>query len=158
MTESKKILIVDYDSKSLKVLSDLFEANSLQVVTAADGQQAYEVFKKEKPDLIVLEAMLPKLHGFDLTQKIYNETKGSVPVVIVTGLYKGPQYKNEALRSFGAADYFEKPYDHNKLLSSVMNLLHGEIEIEEDLPDPTAVLDMVSQLNTTGNPPKKQRS
>ena len=157
MTESKKILIVDYDSNSLKTLEDLFKANSLQVVTAVDGQHAYEVFKKEQPDLIVLEAMLPKLHGFDLTQKIYNETQGGVPAVIVTGLYKGPQYKNEALRSFGAADYFEKPYDQNKLLSSVLNLLHDEIEIDEDLPDPATVLDMVSKLNTA-NTTKKQRS
>jgi len=157
MTESKKILIVDYDSNSLKILEDLFKANSLLVVTAVDGQQAYDVFKKEQPDLVVLEAMLPKLHGFDLTQKIYNETKGSIPVVIVTGLYKGPQYKNEALRSFGAADYFEKPFDHNKLLSSVLNLLHDEIEIEEDLPDPASVLDMVSQLNSSGAASKKER-
>jgi DNA-binding response OmpR family regulator len=157
MTESKKILIVDYDSNSLKILEDLFESNNLQVVTAVDGQHAYEVFKKEQPDLIVLEAMLPKLHGFDLTQKIYNETQGGVPVVIVTGLYKGPQYKNEALRSFGAADYFEKPYDQNKLLSSVLNLLHDEIEIDEDLPDPATVLDMVSKLNSA-NTTNKQRS
>ena len=96
--------------------------------------------------------------GFDLTQKIFNETKGSIPVVIVTGLYKGPQYKNEALRSFGAADYFEKPYDQNKLLSSVLNLLQDEIVIEEDLPDPAAVLDLVSQLNSSGAASKKQRS
>jgi DNA-binding response OmpR family regulator len=158
MTESKKILIVDYDSNSLKILEDLFKVNGLQVVTAVDGQQAYDVYKKEQPDLIVLEAMLPKLHGFDLTQKIYSETKGSIPVVIVTGLYKGPQYKNEALRSFGAADYFEKPYDQNKLLGAILNLLQDEIEIEEDLPDPAAVLDMVSQLNSTGSNSKKQRS
>ncbi|NOR14416.1 MAG: response regulator [Candidatus Aminicenantes bacterium] len=158
MTERKKILIVDYDSNSLKILEDLFNANSLMVITAADGQQAYDIFKKEQPDLVLLEAMLPKLHGFDLTQKIYNETKGSIPVVIVTGLYKGPQYKNEALRSFGAADYFEKPYDKNKLLSSVMNLLQDEVVIEEDLPDPASVLEMVSQLNSSGAASKKQRS
>lgn len=52
---------------------------------------AYEKYQTEKPDLIILEAMLPKLHGFDLAQKIYKETQGRVPVVIITGLYKGPQ-------------------------------------------------------------------
>ena len=105
----KKILIVDYDAKNLEHMIELFAPYQLQVVQASDGQEAYDRYKEEKPDLIILEAMLPKLHGFDLTQKIYSETKGSVPIVIVTGLYKGTQYKNEALRSFGAADYFEKP-------------------------------------------------
>jgi len=149
----KKILVVDYDAKNLESLELLFTSNNLQVVKAADGIQAYDVYKQDKPDAIVMEAMLPKLHGFDLCQKIYNETKGSVPVVIVTGLYKGPQYKNEALRSFGASDYFEKPYDKNRLLGSVLNLLHDEIEIGEDLPEPEAVLELVAQLG--GNPSKK---
>ena len=142
----KKILIVDYDAKNLDSLEEMFKAKGLSVVKASDGLQAYEVFKQERPDLIVLEAMLPRLHGFDLTQKIYSETKGSVPVVIVTGLYKGPQYKNEALRSFGASDYFEKPFDKNRLLGSVMNLLQDEIDITDDLPSPESVLDMVVQL------------
>jgi DNA-binding response OmpR family regulator len=157
MTE-KKILIVDYDAKNLEHLTELFATHNLTVVTANDGQMAYEKFQEEKPDLIVLEAMLPKLHGFDLTQKIYGETKGSVPIVIVTGLYKGAQYKNEALRSFGAADYFEKPFDDNQLVSSVMNLLSDEIDIEEDLPDPETVLSFLSQLSKkSASPPKEKK-
>lgn len=142
----KKILIVDYDQKSLESLTKLFTARQIRVLKATDGQMAYEIYQKESPDLIILEAMLPKLHGFDLTQKIYEETKGGIPVVIVTGLYKGPQYKNEALRSFGAADYFEKPFNQDRLLGSVINLLHDEVDIEDDLPDPAAVIEMVSKL------------
>jgi DNA-binding response OmpR family regulator len=142
--QDKKILIVDYDAKSLHKMAEMFTPCKLEIVTATDGQMAYEKYKKEKPNLILLEAMLPKLHGFDLTQKIYNETKGSIPVVIVTGLYKGAQYKNEALQSFGAADYFEKPFDKDKLVKSVLNLLHDEVDISEDLPDPDVVIKMIS--------------
>ncbi|MGB6338411.1 MAG: response regulator [Candidatus Aminicenantaceae bacterium] len=152
----KKILIVDYDSKNLDHMTELFSAHQLIIVTANDGQMAYEKYQEEKPDLIILEAMLPKLHGFDLTQKIYKETKGSVPIVIVTGLYKGPQYKNEALRSFGAADYFEKPFNDNQLVSSVMNLLSDEIDIEEELPDPNTVLSYLSQLSKKSTSPQKE--
>ncbi|MGB3862702.1 MAG: response regulator [Candidatus Aminicenantaceae bacterium] len=152
----KKILIVDYDSKNLEHMTELFSAHQLIIVTANDGQMAYEKYQEEKPDLIILEAMLPKLHGFDLTQKIYKETKGSVPIVIVTGLYKGPQYKNEALRSFGAADYFEKPFNDNQLVSSVMNLLSDEIDIEEELPDPNTVLSYLSQLSKKSTSPQKE--
>lgn len=140
----QKILIVDYDSKSLENMVDLFSSYKFEIVTAVDGQEAYDKFKSEKPNLILLEAMLPKLHGFDLTQKIYKETKGRIPIVIVTGLYKGTQYKNEAIRSFGAADYFEKPFDKDMLVKSVLNLLHDEMDIQEDLPDPESVLKLLS--------------
>lgn len=140
----QKILIVDYDIKSLESMTDLFSPYKLEIITAADGLEAYEKYKEEKPNLILLEAMLPKLHGFDLTQRIHKETKGRIPVVIVTGLYKGAQYRNEAMRSFGAADYFEKPFDNEKLVKSVLNLLHDEMDIQEDLPDPESVLKLLS--------------
>lgn len=148
----KKILIVDYDAKSLENMVNLFADYKLEIVTAADGEEAYEKFKSEQPNMILLEAMLPKLHGFDLTQKISKETKGRVPIVIVTGLYKGTQYKNEAIRSFGAADYFEKPFDEEKLVKSVLNLLHDEMDIEEDLPDPDAVLKLLADDDEVKNP------
>ena len=153
----RKILIVDYDKKSLEKLEELFTSEGFQIIKAADGQAAYDIYKKEKPDLMLIEAMLPKLHGFDLTQKIYSETKGAIPVVIVTGLYKGPQYKNAAIRSFGAADYFEKPYDKEKLVSSVKNLLHDEIDIKEELPDPASVIAMISAMIPKNNSSKKRK-
>jgi DNA-binding response OmpR family regulator len=143
---AKKILVADYDKESLKSLEQTLSAHKLKVITATDGKLAYEKFKTEKPDLIVLEAMLPKLHGFDLTSKINEETKGSIPIIIVTGLYTGAQYKNEALSSFGASDYFEKPYDEDKLMASVVKLLSDEPDIDEDLPSPREVIEMLTSL------------
>ena len=141
----QKILIVDYDAKSLESMAELFSAYQLEIIKARDGQEAYEKYKSEEPNLILLEAMLPKIHGFDLTQKINKETKGRIPIIIVTGLYKGTQYRNEAIRNFGAADYFEKPFDDEKLVKSVLNLLHDEMDIKEDLPDPESVLKLLSE-------------
>ena len=154
----KKILIVDFDYSSLTSLTGLFEAQNMEVITASDGTSAYERFKQEKPDLVILEAMLPKLHGFDLTLKISQETKGQVPVIICTGVYKGPQYKNEALRSFGASDYFEKPFDEKKLVASVLNLLSEEIDIEEELPSPDSVLKTLSQMVEEDSPSTKKKT
>jgi FixJ family two-component response regulator len=68
-----------------------------------------------------------------------------VPVIILTGLYRGPQYRMEALSSFGAADYLEKPVDKEKLLRAVMNVLSEEEEIEEDLPSSEHVIAALSQ-------------
>jgi len=131
----KKILIVDFDIKSLESLAELFENHNIQIVKARDGATAYEKFQSEKPDLVILEAMLPKLHGFDLTQKIVKESKGSVPVIIVTGVYKGHQYRNEAMRNFGASGYFEKPLDTKKLLNDVLSHIQDDSEVEEEIPE-----------------------
>jgi len=141
----RKILIVDFDAASLESLAGIFEGYRFQVIRATDGQSAYDKFKEEKPDIVVLEAMLPKVHGFDLTKRISEETHGRVPVIIVTGLYRGPQYRMEALSTFGAADYLEKPVDKEKLLRAVMNLLSEEEEIEEDLPSADQVIDALSR-------------
>jgi DNA-binding response OmpR family regulator len=140
----KKILIVDYDAASLASLAAIIEPYRFQVIKAADGQSAYEKFSQEKPDLVILEAILPKIHGFDLTKRISEETHGRVPVIIVTGLYRGPQYRLEALSTFGAADYFEKPVDKERLMRSVMSLLNEDEEIEEDLPNPDQVIETLS--------------
>ena len=144
MTE-KKVLLVDYDAQSLDNLTELMRTQKVQILRAADGQTAYDMFQAEKPDLVVLEAFLPKIHGFDLTKKISQESGGRTPVIIVTGLYRGPQYKHEALSSFGAADYFEKPVDPEKFVGSVQQLLHDEEDIDEDLPDPDSVIESLSQ-------------
>ncbi|HVP90449.1 MAG TPA: response regulator [Terriglobales bacterium] len=138
---AKKVLIVDYDTQSLDALTRLIKSPVVQVVTATDGQSGYEKFRSEKPDLVILEAILPKVHGFDLTKKIAQESGGRVPVVIVTGLYKGPQYRHEAIVTFGASDYFEKPVDPDRFVDAIRQLVRDDEDIEEPLPDPDAVIE-----------------
>jgi len=140
----KKILVVDYDQASLEGLIRILKDLKVQVIQATDGAQAYDLFKEEKPDLVILEAILPKLHGFDLTKKISQESKGTVPVIIITGLYKGPQYKHEAMTNLGASEYLEKPVNPEVLLEAVNRLLTAEEDIEDILPDLETVMALVS--------------
>jgi DNA-binding response OmpR family regulator len=142
----KKILLVDYDTQSLDTLAKLLKSKKLQILRATDGQSAYEMFGTEKPDLVILEAILPKMHGFDLTKKISQESNGQVPVIIVTGLYRGPQYRHEAINSCGATEFFEKPVDTERFVSVVKQLLHDEDDIEDELPDSNAVLESLSKI------------
>lgn len=141
----KRILIVDYDLRSAEVLAGLFEPHGIIVDTAADGLTAWEKYQLERPDLVILEAILPRLHGFDLTTRIVQDSKGTVPVVILTGLYKGPQYRHEALTSFGAAEYFEKPFDDGKLVRCVLDLLKEKVDIGLDLPTPDEIVDFLKK-------------
>ena len=140
----KKILVVDYDQASLESLTRILKDLKVQVIQATDGAQAYDLFKEEKPDLVILEAILPKLHGFDLTKKISQESKGTVPVIIITGLYKGPQYKHEAMTNLGASEYLEKPVNPEVLLEAVNRLLAAEEDIEDVLSDLETVIALVS--------------
>jgi DNA-binding response OmpR family regulator len=139
----KKLLIVDYDARTLDALVELFKPYRFQISRASDGVTAYEKFRLESPDLVILEAILPKLHGFDLTRRIQQESKGQVPVIIVTGLYRGPQYKHEALATYGAADFIEKPYNEDYLVQTVLTLLKEKVDIGIDVPTPAEVVDFL---------------
>ncbi|HUT08195.1 MAG TPA: response regulator [Candidatus Latescibacteria bacterium] len=141
----KKILIVDYDAASLEKLSKLLKSHKFPVIQASDGQAGYDLFVAEKPDLVVLEAMLPKMHGFDLTKRISQESQGRIPVVLITGLYKGPHYKQEALGPLGAAEFFEKPLDLEAFVGAIKRLLHDEDDLDEPLPDSNAVIEALSR-------------
>ncbi len=157
-TKDKTILLVDYDTQNLEQWANYFQNKNFRVLKASDGQTAYEIFKKENPDIIILEAILPKIHGFDLTRKIYQESGGRTPVIIVTGLYKGPQYRHEALTSLGASEYFEKPLDPDRLLNSVINLLREEESFEADLPDSHSVISrLVQRIMSPSNPSGKNK-
>jgi DNA-binding response OmpR family regulator len=136
----RKILIVDYDAPSREALAALFRPRGIEILTASDGLTAYDIFRIEKPDVVLLEAILPRLHGFDLAKKIIAESHGTASVVIVTGLYRGPHYRHEALTGLGAADYFEKPYDAAKLVRTVLELLREKEEPGLEIPRPEAVI------------------
>lgn len=141
----KKILVVDYDAGSLEKISKLLKPHKFQIIKAANGQIGYDKFIAEKPDLVVLEAMLPKMHGFDLTKRIVQETQGRVPVIVISGLYKGPGYRQEALGVLGAAEFFEKPVDPETLIGAVKRLLHEDDDFEETLPDSNDVFEALSR-------------
>jgi len=142
---NKKILIVDFDEEHLNLITNFLKSKGFTVVTADNGLTGFEKFKSEKPDLVIMEAMLPKLHGFDLCAKITREFPKKVPVIIITNVYKEEKYKNEAIRTYGASAYFVKPYNEEKLLSTIYKFLgiKKEEEIEEELPEPDTVLEAI---------------
>ena len=119
----KKILVIDYDQSSLASLQGILTKEGFQVVTAGDGQAGWDKFNKESPDLVLMEAMLPKVHGFELCQRITSERNSLAPVFMMTGVYKDRVYRTEALRTYGASEYFEKPLKMTELLASIEAVL-----------------------------------
>jgi TonB family protein len=124
----KKILIVDFDAESLIALSNLVYEEGFQAETAADGLTAYEKFRSGNFDLVILEPMLPKLHGFELCKRILGHPDKKVPIIIVTAIYREPSCRLESLNVHGAAAFFTKPYNKDELRAKMLQLLVDERE------------------------------
>ncbi len=135
---TKKILVVDYDQRSTARMSELLTGRGFEVMTAQDGQAGWDVFNQASPDLVIMEPMLSKIHGFELCQRIRSASEGRTPVIIVTGIYKDTIYKTEAMKIYGAFQYFEKPVDDGKLLSEIMRAI-GEAPTEEEVFGTTGI-------------------
>jgi len=120
---NKKVLVIDFDADFLQTVSQFLRNEGFEVLNAMDGMTGLEKYKAEEPDLVILEAMLPKLHGFELCSKIAKEER-RVPVIIMTGVYKDPVYKTEALRTFGATAYFEKPFSLDSLRTTIRRIFY----------------------------------
>ncbi len=135
---AKKILVIDYDQSSLSTLQGILAKQGYQIVTAADGQAGWDKYNKESPDLVLMEAMLPKVHGFELCQRITSERNSQATVFIMTGVYKDRVYRTEALRTYGASEYFEKPLKMAELLTSIEAVLGRPEPRPAETPPPAA--------------------
>jgi TonB family protein len=145
----KKILVVDFDEESLIALSNLVFEEGFQAVTAMDGLSGYEKFKAEDFDLVMIEPMLPKLHGFELMKRINEDPARKVPIMVVTGIYREPSCKMEALQVYGAAAYFTKPWNKDELRSKMLNLLVNGMEEKVAKPEPPPI-----KVESAPPPPK----
>ena len=150
----KKILVIDYDQSSLASLQGILVREGFQVVTAGDGQAGWDKFNKESPDLVLMEAMLPKVHGFELCQKITSLRNSRTPVFIMTGVYKDRVHRTEALRTYGAAEYFEKPLKMAGLLTAIEGVLGKPEKKPAEEPAPAAQTEEVRPEPVPVAPPK----
>lgn len=105
--QNKKILLVEDDQFLSSLLKNRLEKESLLVVVADDGQKALDILKKEKPDVVLLDLILPGISGFDVLEKIRAEsTTKALPVIIISNL--GQEEDRKKVAALGVADYFVK--------------------------------------------------
>jgi len=127
-----KILVVDDVPVNIQLLNTYLTAEGHEVISAGDGDKAIEVAKASKPDLILLDVMMPKMNGFDVCRylKTDPETK-FIPVIMVTALNE-LEDKIKGMDS-GADDFLSKPFNKLELLARVRSLLrikylHDELQ------------------------------
>jgi CheY-like chemotaxis protein len=117
-SKGKKILVADDDPPLRKVLGKILIDAGYDVVLAEDGRQAVEMAGIEKPDLVIADGLMPKLHGF-LACKAIKELPCSPKVIMLTAVYTKKNYRWEAREQYRADDFMTKPFELSELLACV---------------------------------------
>ncbi|MDO4765723.1 MAG: response regulator [Eubacteriales bacterium] len=126
-----KLLVVDDESNIVDILKFNLEKEGFEVFTAENGKIGYEVFKKEKPDLMLLDIMMPELDGFGLCKMIREES--SVPIIMLTA--RAEEVDKVLGLEFGADDYITKPFSVRELVARVKANLRRQNISTQTSPD-----------------------
>jgi len=122
MNGQKRILIVDDEEDILNVLKFRLEANNYEVLTASDGQEGLNKARTERPDLLILDLMLPKLDGYKVCRMLkFDEVYKAIPIIMFTA--KAQQKDEELGKEMGADAYIAKPFEPEILLEKIRQLL-----------------------------------
>ncbi len=115
-----KVLMAEDDRDFGNILAQYISISGYDVTLARDGKEAWELFEKEKPDLCVLDVMMPEMDGFTLGEKI-KETRSEIPIIFLTA----KSLKEDIVRGLkiGADDYITKPFDPEVLILRINNIL-----------------------------------
>ncbi len=118
----KRILVVEDQTAIINMLRMRLEANNFEVITAGDGQEGLEKARKENPNLIILDIMLPKMNGYKVCQLLKADPKyRAIPIIISSG--RTPQEIRKVGQEVGADAYVSKPFEAGVLLSKIKELL-----------------------------------
>src|SRR5205823_10175517 len=115
-----QILVVDDDQDILRLLDKTLRAAGHKVELARDGREAEAKLKTHRYDLVLLDAMLPHVHGFEICARLKASARTRrLPVILLSAVYRGWRYANDARDAFGADDFLEKPFHLPELLRRV---------------------------------------
>lgn len=117
--ENYKILVVDDDRKTVELIRLYLEREGYIVITAYDGRQALDLIRQRKPDLVVLDLMLPVVSGLDICRILALETR--IPIVMLTA--KTTEEDILLGLDLGADDYVTKPFSPRQLVARVRSVL-----------------------------------
>jgi DNA-binding response OmpR family regulator len=118
-TMAQKILVIDDEPKIVEICQDYLKADGYDVISAVDGPNGLAAIRTEKPDLIVLDLMLPGMNGLDLCKQLRRES--NVPVIMLTA--RVDEADKLAGLELGADDYITKPFSPRELVARVRTVL-----------------------------------
>jgi len=123
MAELKKILIIEDEKNLAKAIKTFLEQHYYQVITTDEGHHGVELIMQEKPNLVLTDLLLPRIHGFEICKKVKSDPQLShIPVIVMTAVNKDAIYKLEA-KKIGVNDFVEKPLVFEEWLEKVEKIL-----------------------------------
>lgn len=129
----RTVLVVDDEPEIRLLVQRALEKHGFAVAVAVDGAEALAMAEALVPDLVLLDAMLPKVHGFEACRRIKSSPRTRhVPVIMMTAIYRGWRFAQDAREAFGAEDYVEKPFRFEDLLRRI------EAVLEQSAAPPTS--------------------
>ena len=140
-----RILVVEDEPALLRGLQDNLKAEAYEVITASDGETGLRLARETKPDLIVLDLMLPKVSGYEICQKLRSEGV-STPILILTA--RGEEADRVLGLDLGADDYVTKPFSVRELMARVRALLRRAQPATGELRFAGVVIDFQSYTAT----------
>ena len=120
-TGGRRVLLVDDDPEIVESMRTVLESKGYEILVARDGNQGLLMAEREKPDLVVLDMMMPKRSGFLVLEKLRRSHPIPVRVIMITA-NEGSRHKAYA-EMLGVDDYIRKPFAMDRLLESVKRLL-----------------------------------
>ncbi len=126
-SDAKSVLVVDDEADIRRMLKRLLSGRGYHVYEAEKGKTALQMVKEHNPDLIVLDAMLPEVHGFDIARRIKGSKRyGQIPIIMVSAVYRGWRYAEDLKQSCGVDHFIEKPFKIADVLTAVESCLAAE--------------------------------
>jgi DNA-binding response OmpR family regulator len=119
---NKKIVVVDDDIVTVQTLERMLTKSEFQVFSAYDGEAGYYLVKKERPDVLITDMLIPKIHGLELCRKVKDSPElAKTRVLLISAVYKGQTFRAEVERC-GADGFLEKPVSTSELLIRIFKL------------------------------------
>jgi two-component system alkaline phosphatase synthesis response regulator PhoP len=120
--DRKRILVVDDEIYIVHILEFTLTMEGYEVLTAADGEEALRRLEQDRPDLVVLDIMMPKVDGYEVLRRIRaDEEFRQLPVILLSA--KGRPVDRDTGLEIGADDYIVKPFSPRRLLEKIQDLL-----------------------------------
>ncbi len=118
-----KVILIDDDRVTLTMLEMVLSRHGYLVLSAKDGQEGLDLLNKERPDAIISDMLIPKIHGLDLCKRIKQDPQlKTIKVILMTAVYKGASFHFTA-KDCGADHFIEKPIDTKGLLDKLKDIL-----------------------------------
>ena len=125
---SQKLLVIDDDSKLNRLLTDYLGRMGFQVLTVIKPSEGLKFLEREKPDLVILDIMLPEMDGLEVCRTIRKDS--NIPIIMLTA--RGETTDRIVGLEIGADDYLPKPFERRELVARIQSVLRRAVNVNDE--------------------------